>query len=87
MELETAGGVMTKHIEWQTFATQAASQTGFSERFFFLTGRVCHAGCATEGVLSVVSRCQRVAPILSSFFEHTVNEPSVTRLLLVFLRF
>ena len=47
MESETAGGVMTKLIEAQTFATQVDNQTGFSVSFF--TGRAGHAGCTNEG--------------------------------------
>ena len=58
--LETAGGVMTMPIERQTFATQADSQTVFSEIFFF-------AGRASDCCVPVG---QHVA-LIRSVFEHS----------------
>ena len=45
MDLETAGGVMTKRIEGQTFATQDDSQTGFSDSFFITGGAGGFSDC------------------------------------------
>ena len=56
MELETAGGVMTKLIEGPTCAMQADSQAGFSERFILIRRGLAILDARMKGFLTVAFR-------------------------------